>query len=348
MLIYLIDDNPDDRELERVRIGEVFPEAEIREFTEATEFAKSIETGAPEPALVVTDFELKWSNGIDVLKRCKARFPECPVVMFTGSGDEEIAVAAMKAGADDYVIKSARHFAQFRTSIRTVVDNSRQRCTIRETEAQLREALKQKELLLQELQHRTKNNLLTVMSLMRLRARRSDNPEVKEQLVEIAGRVQSLAQVQSNILMSDDLGQVDFTSAVADLTSALHRMYGNAHIALRTSLEAELVLPVQRAGPLALLAYEVILNSFKHAFPDAERGEVYVGVDVTGEHPALIIEDDGVGYRPGPGGMGTTLIGELAQEAEVEVSIMPRPGSGTRVEIQIRPESARENPRCRV
>lgn len=340
MLIYIIDDNPDDRELERKHVLDVFPDAEFREFTEAASFAAALESGVPEPDLIVTDYQLKWSTGLEVVKRAKKRFPDCPVIMFTGTGDEEVAVAAMKAGAEDYVVKSAKHFGQFRTSVKTVVENARHRQTIAKTEAQLRDALKQKELLLQELNHRTKNNLLTVMSLMKLRARRSDNPEVKELLSELSGRVQSLARVQSQILAADDLGKVDFAAYLADVAAALHRMHGNGHIALRVDLDGQLILPVQRAGPLALLMYEVILNSFKHAFPDAEQGSVFVGIDPTGEQPTIMVEDDGVGYDPASKGMGTTLIGELAQEADVAVAISPRQPSGTRVEISLQSEQA--------
>lgn len=341
MLVYVIDDNPDDRELAGRQVREVFPDAEVIAFTEADPFAQALSDAAREPALVVADYQLKWSNGIEVLKRSKARFPDCPVVMFTATGDEEVAVQAMKAGLDDYVVKSARHFGQFRSSIRTVVENAGHRRTIRETEAQLRQALKQKDLLLQELNHRTKNNLLTVMSLMKLRARRSDSPEVKELLAELTGRVQSLAQVQSRILASEDLDQVDFAAYLADIAAALYRMYGNAHIALRVDLSGQLILPVQRAGPLALLVYEVILNSFKHAFPDGQGGEVLVAVAGSDEHPAIVVEDNGIGFeRGGADGLGMTLIGELSLEAEVEVGWQPRPGGGTRVEIRLMPEAA--------
>jgi two-component sensor histidine kinase len=340
MLICVIDDNPDDRELVRKHARDIFPDAEIQDFTEADAFAKALSDTAREPALVVTDYQLKWSDGIEVLRRSKARFPECPVIMFTGSGSEEVAVEAMKSGLDDYVIKSARHFAQLRSSIRTVVENARQRRTIRETEAQLRQALRQKDLLLQELNHRTKNNLLTVMSLMKLRARRSENPEVKELLTELAGRVQSLAQVQSRILASEDLDRVDFAAYLADIAAALHRMYGNAHVALRLDLANQLALPVPRAGPLALLVYELILNAFKHGFPEGRGGEVLVATAEEGGGKVIVVEDSGIGFEPGEGGLGMTLIGELVLEAEAEIAWSRRAGGGTRAEVRLRPEGA--------
>ncbi len=341
MLVLVIDDNPDDRELERRQVLEVFPDADVVEFSEATAFEAALASDMPEPTLVVTDYQLKWTNGIDILHRVRARYPDCPVVMFTATGGEEVAVEAMKAGLDDYVVKSARHFGQFRSSIRTVVENARNRVALRSTEARLREALKQKDLLLQELNHRTKNNLLTVTSLMRLRARRTDNQDTKEQLLELAGRVQSLAQVQSRILAADDLGQVDFGAYLADIAAALHRMYGNNHIALRFGMSGQLLLPVQRAGPLALLCYEVILNSFKHAFPDGESGEVFIGAQADTEVPTIEIVDDGVGIGT-PGGhesMGLTLVAELAEEADAEVRAERREPSGTRVVITLLPES---------
>jgi PAS domain S-box-containing protein len=62
--------------------------------------------------LVITDYQLRWSDGLKVLREVKKVWPNVPVVMFTGTGSEEIAVEAMKSGLDDYVIKSPRHFAR--------------------------------------------------------------------------------------------------------------------------------------------------------------------------------------------------------------------------------------------
>lgn len=72
--------------------------------------------------LVITDYQLVWTNGVDVLKRLKHDRPMVPVIMFTASGGEEIAVDAMKHGLDDYIIKSTGQLMRLRGSIRAAAD----------------------------------------------------------------------------------------------------------------------------------------------------------------------------------------------------------------------------------
>jgi PAS domain S-box-containing protein len=67
--------------------------------------------------LVITDYDLGWTDGLTILRTIKTRYPDCPVIMFTGSGSQEVAVEAMKAGLDDYVIKAPRHFTRLPAAV---------------------------------------------------------------------------------------------------------------------------------------------------------------------------------------------------------------------------------------
>src|SRR2546421_929943 len=115
MLMLRIDDNPDARAFVRRESTRHFPELEIEEIRAELDLRRALDAGPVE--IVVTDFELRWSNGIEVLQRIKHRFPDCPVVMFTATGTQEIAVAAMKAGLDDYVIKAAAHYVRLPAAV---------------------------------------------------------------------------------------------------------------------------------------------------------------------------------------------------------------------------------------
>lgn len=120
MRILVVDDNPDDRALELREISALFPGADVFEVTEAGGLAAALDAGPPD--LVVTDLDIRWTSGRDVLFAVKARYPACPVVMFTGTGDETIAVELMKAGLDDYVAKSPRQLPRLRISLRNAVE----------------------------------------------------------------------------------------------------------------------------------------------------------------------------------------------------------------------------------
>ncbi len=99
----VVDDNPDDRALVKRELQREFHEVRIEEVPDLSALYQALSHGHFN--LVVTDYELKWSNGLFVARAIKARYPDCPIIMFTNSGDEEVAVTALKEGVDDYVLK---------------------------------------------------------------------------------------------------------------------------------------------------------------------------------------------------------------------------------------------------
>lgn len=108
--VLLIDDNPDDRMLALRALQRELPDLKATEITNEEALKRVLEHGGFD--LVVTDFQLRWSDGLTVLRQVKKAWPNCPVVMFTGTGSEEVAVEAMKLGLDDYVIKTPKQFSR--------------------------------------------------------------------------------------------------------------------------------------------------------------------------------------------------------------------------------------------
>lgn len=121
----LIDDNPDDRNLVIRELSRVFPDAEIYQAMNSETFENELKKR--DYNLVITDYQLRWSNGIEILKKIKSFNQFIPVIMFTGTGNEEVAVSAMKLGLDDYVIKSPKHFKRLPFSIKLALDNVEQK-----------------------------------------------------------------------------------------------------------------------------------------------------------------------------------------------------------------------------
>ncbi|AFZ19434.1 hybrid sensor histidine kinase/response regulator [Allocoleopsis franciscana] len=114
--LLLIDDSPDDRVLIRRELSQEFPHLEIEEITEAKSLSQALSAGNFD--LVITDYQLRWNDGLTVLQEIKSRYPDCPVIMFTDSGSQEVAVEAMKAGLDDYLIKSPKHYVRLSNAVR--------------------------------------------------------------------------------------------------------------------------------------------------------------------------------------------------------------------------------------
>jgi PAS domain S-box-containing protein len=113
--ILLVDDSADDRALARRELQREIPNLEITEAAEENEFEEAFAAGNFD--LIITDYQLLWSDGLKVLERLKRRWPLVPVIMFTGSGSEEIAVQAMRTGVHDYVLKSPKHYARVRSAV---------------------------------------------------------------------------------------------------------------------------------------------------------------------------------------------------------------------------------------
>ncbi|WP_414568890.1 response regulator [Nostoc sp. CCY 9925] len=134
--ILIIDDNPGDRALVMRELRREFPQLQAQEIREAAGFASAIAAG--EFDLVITDYQLGWSTGLEVLHTIKQQYPNCPVIMFTNTGSEEIAVEAMKSGLDDYVLKSPNRYIRIPSAVRVALERIqiKQRATLLEIRLQ--------------------------------------------------------------------------------------------------------------------------------------------------------------------------------------------------------------------
>ncbi|WP_414572455.1 EAL domain-containing protein [Nostoc sp. CCY 9925] len=132
--LLLIDDNEQDRALVIRKLKSEFSDIQIEQVATAQQYQQAMEAGNFE--FVITDYSLRWSDGLAILDQIKSRYPNCPVIMFTGSGSQEIAVEAMKAGLDDYIIKSVKHYVRLPVAIRSILQRLEQKETAQNTLAE--------------------------------------------------------------------------------------------------------------------------------------------------------------------------------------------------------------------
>jgi two-component system, cell cycle sensor histidine kinase and response regulator CckA len=138
--VLLVDDNPHDRQLATRALRHILPDLQVIEVTALAALEAALEQGGFDFA--ITDYRLLWTDGITVLQAIKARFPDCPVVMYSDSADAEEAVAAMQAGLDDYVPKSARHRSRLPNVVLAVLERTRAYRNARDAHARAEAALK--------------------------------------------------------------------------------------------------------------------------------------------------------------------------------------------------------------
>lgn len=134
--ILIIDDNPDDRQLIIHELEKVFI-IDTEEIKNREELDDALERWDFD--IVITDYKLNWITGLDILVMIKNRDPMLPVIMFTGTGDEEIAVRAMKIGLDDYIIKSNEQFSRIPVTINRILTQIREQQNKQKMEARLQE-----------------------------------------------------------------------------------------------------------------------------------------------------------------------------------------------------------------
>ena len=160
----------------------------------------------------------------------------------------------------------------------------------------LQRLLSEKERLLGELQHRVRNNLQTITSLVRIQHRRARGMEARRELLAVARRIETLNLVYAKLYATAEIERVDLGTYLGELSATLLWLHADEAPGVRVSSEVErLMVRLDRAVPLGLIVNEFVTNSFKFAFGD--RGGL-IGVKVEG-HPngtaTLHLWDDGRG-----------------------------------------------------
>lgn len=153
----------------------------------------------------------------------------------------------------------------------------------------------QREVLLQEVHHRVKNNLQIIASLLSMQIRHVADASARAALAECRARVESIALIHETLYQSKDYARIPFSDYARTLAQSILRAAGPSGVALALDIEA-LALPVDAAIPCGLILNELVTNALKHAFPDGRRGTVRVSLRRSSAGEAsLAVADDGVG-----------------------------------------------------
>lgn len=204
---------------------------------------------------------------------------------------------------------------------------------------ELTQRLRDKDMLLKELQHRVKNNLQLITAFIRLDARNQRAGD-RGSIDRLAGRIEAL-QFLYHDLAPEGLGHtVDLGHYVSQIAGAVMRTY--AVEGLRLDLKVDVApVSVNVAMPVGLLVNELMTNAFKHAFNGRESGTITVRClqEVEDEY-RVVVADDGVGLPPGaswprPGKLGALILQSLRENARTTFSVESSPGHGVRATITI-------------
>ncbi|MDO9222205.1 MAG: sensor histidine kinase [Caulobacter sp.] len=185
---------------------------------------------------------------------------------------------------------------------------------------ELQRALAEKTTLLHEVDHRVKNNLQLISSLLLLQTRRTDDAAVKCALRSAQARVNAVAIVHRRLFQGDDPHLFDLSAFLRDMVGDVVGGSGRADIRATLALEP-IRLPASHAAALALLVGEVLENIVRHAFPDGRPGRLNVSVTHNAGEVWIEITDDGVGMAiaGNPSGFGGTIVKLLSQQLHARI-----------------------------
>lgn len=209
----------------------------------------------------------------------------------------------------------------------------------RAVERELAQLMRQKELLLEEMQHRIANSLQIIASILLLKARSVQSDETRGHLQDAHKRVMSVAAVQQHLQGSGRGEPIAVAPYLSKLCAALAQsMIGESRlVSLETKVSGGTVVS-REAVSIGLIVTESVINALKHAFPQAHTdGRIVVAYDNNGSDWTLSIADNGVGKPPDgaadvKAGLGTSIVHALAKELDARVDVVSGRG-GTTISI---------------
>jgi two-component sensor histidine kinase/CheY-like chemotaxis protein len=269
--------------------------------------------------LIAVDHYMPGQDGLTTLQQIR-KLPEPPPVIYvTGSEESRVAVAALKAGAIDYVVKTVgeEFFDLLARAIEQGIRRVRMQAEKERAETQLRESNERLEAMLHEVNHRVANSLQLVSAFVYMQARNAGNEETRAALGDTQRRIAAIAQVHRRLYTGDSVNRVDMAEYLGSLLSDLEETWSTPEGPRSLSLVAEPIdLATDKAVAVGLIVNELVSNACKYAYATDAGGEVRVAFRAEGDKFLLKVEDDGCGM-PADGavkgtGLGTKLINAMA------------------------------------
>ncbi len=201
-------------------------------------------------------------------------------------------------------------------------------------EEQIKNSLKEKELLLKEIHNRVKNNLQVISSLLNLQAGYIKDEQARARFKESRDRLKAMALIHEKLYQSQDLTSIDFGGYIRNLAVHLFRSHQVNAQAVTLSLDIDPInLDIDRAMPCGLIINELVANSLQYAFPDGGRGEIQLAFHEDAHRQiTLQVGDTGAGLPENldfrqAGSLGFQLLNSLTEQIQGTITLDRRGGT---------------------
>ncbi len=214
----------------------------------------------------------------------------------------------------------------------------------KKAEEQIKASLKEKEILLQEVHHRVKNNMQIISSLLNLQSRHIKDKESLGLFKSSQNRVKSMALIHERLYQSKDFTRIDVADYVQNLTNNLFITYGISKDAVKLKMNIkDIFLDINIAIPCALIINELVSNSLKHAFPNGKKGEIQISMHLLSKDEIeLVVCDNGVGMPEDENlkntkSLGLYLVSMLAEDQlHGEIKLDKTEGTAFRFRLRVK------------
>ena len=214
---------------------------------------------------------------------------------------------------------------------------------LKSAENALKVALKEKELLMKEIHHRVKNNLMVISSLLNLQSRYIKDKEALGLFRESQTRAKSMALIHERLYKSEDLRSINFGEYISNLANDLFSTYGadrnRLELDLRMKNTEDLNVDINTAVPLGLIVNELLSNAMKYAFPDDREGKILVDFHKEDDGFILIISDNGIGFPEelnykNTESLGLQIVNTLTDQIEGVITMNVQDGTTFTIEFK--------------
>lgn len=211
---------------------------------------------------------------------------------------------------------------------------------IKNVEKDLKQSLREKDVLLKEVHHRVKNNLQVINSLLSLQSQEFPDPILREALVESQNRIRSMAMVHEQLYSAGDLAGIDFGEYISRLAGQLMRLVTRPGISYEVESD-RVSIGIDVAVPCGLIVNELISNALKHAFQGRAKGAIFISLHPEGKDFAtLVVRDDGVGIPAAldpetVASMGLTLVTSLTKQIHGTLVLDRTAGTSFTIRFQL-------------
>ena len=194
----------------------------------------------------------------------------------------------------------------------------------KKAEKVIKDSLKEKELLLKEIHHRVKNNLMVISSLLNMQSRQIKDQKVVSLLKDSQSRARSMAIIHEKLYGSKNLKKINFGDYIRDFTGELFKTY-STRPGLKLKMDVEdLMLDINTSIPLGLIVNELVSNSLKYAFTEENEGTVTVKFHREDDLYTLTVEDDGMGMPDNfqeKESLGLNLVKSLTKQLDGDLKL---------------------------